>query len=288
MSGLVFKVSMAILLLLGLYYLYQYLYGTSGAVVQDLVLYSSTTTGLPANFTTATTFSPPQNQVPQIYPGGQYSVSTWIYVNDWSKNKGRNKPFLLLSGGGNQFYTMVMYLGQYTNKLGVRVSYTPSTANDATTTLGVAGANAQFPLLLAGTTPYSDSSADFKMCDIESVELQKWVNITAVLSGTTLDIYIDGKLSRSCVFPGTFTADGTSPTVSLGGPNGFGGYIGMTRAANYAYSPDVVYSRYQQGPFSTFSLASLNPMAYSMDIKANGNTVFSTAGTTSGSTQMSF
>jgi hypothetical protein len=156
----------------------------------------------------------------------------------------------MLSGGGGTSQTMIMYLGQNVNKLGIRVSSTK--ALDST----------QFNSIIEGSTPYTDVAADFKMCDIETVDLQKWVNITAVLSGRTLDVYIDGKLSRSCVLEGTFTTDGDKTTVTLGGttpatdsrsgtitvPNGFGGYIGNTRAANYAYSPDQVYNTYLKGP----------------------------------------
>jgi hypothetical protein len=96
------------------------------------------------------------------------------------------------------------------------------------------------------------------MCDIESVDIQKWVNITAVLSGSNLDIYIDGKLSRSCVLGGLFKVDSGSPTLILGGANGFGGLIGKTRAANFAYSPDQVYKNYQDGPFNSSMFSNLS------------------------------
>jgi hypothetical protein len=261
----------AILVIVALYYLWKWLYGNSD--MQDMVIYSSPSDGLPGKDVSSKVFS--GAQVPQIYGGGEYSISTWIYVTNWGINKGKNKPFLVLSGGSPEasgLMTMVMYLGQFTNKLGVRVSVESASSNTGDLTY-----TRDYAAIVAGTSPYTDSSPDFKKCDIEQVDLQKWVNITAVLSGRTLDIFIDGKLSRSCLLDGLFKVDGETPTLKLGGPNGFGGLIGMTRAANFAYSPDRVYSYYQQGPFSSFSLSSLNPGEYSIDLKRNGSPVFSSS-----------
>jgi hypothetical protein len=271
-SRIVVMVVLAILLVLGLYYLWKWLYGDND--MQDMVIYSSSNSGLPAKDTAATVYSG-VDKVPYIYGGGEYSISTWVYVTNWNINKGKNKPFLVLSNGASgtsSLMTVVMYLGQYTNKLGVRVSCESSTASlgDLTT--------ASYSAIVAGQSPYTDSSSDFKKCDIESIDLQKWINITAVLTGRTIDIYIDGKLSRSCLLDGIFKVDsGEKPTIKLGGPDGFGGLIGMTRAANFAYSPDRVYAYYQEGPFSRFTLGSLDLTQYSLDVKRKNSLVFSTS-----------
>ena len=270
-SRMVVMAVFAILMLVVLFYLWKWLYGSSD--MQDMVIYSSPSDGLPAKDKKSTVFS--GSQVPQIYGGGEYSISTWIYVTNWGINKGKNKPFLVLSGGSPEeagIMTMVMYLGQYTNKLGVRVS-----VESPDNKLGDLTYARDYSAIVAGTSPYTDSSPDFRKCDIEQVDLQKWVNITAIMSGRTLDIFIDGKLSRSCLLDGLFKVDGETPTLKLGGPNGFGGIIGMTRAANFAYSPDRVYSYYQEGPFAGFSLSSLDPGSYSLDIKRKGSTIFSTS-----------
>jgi hypothetical protein len=240
--------------------------------LKDYILYSSPDKGLDA-FSTSTTKYTNAN-VPGIYPGGEFSVSTWIYINNWSKNNGKNKIFLTLSGGDTssaKYKTLVMYLGKTTNKLGVRVSYgdTSNLLNDA-----------EMIKIRAGTTPYTDESGDFKKCDIEHVNLQRWVNITTAVSGRTIDIYIDGKLSRSCVLEGMYKVDiGNDPTLELGGPDGFGGYIGQTRVANFAYSPDQVYKHYLSGPFDNSMWALLmnqiNPSQYSFNIQKDGNNVLS-------------
>lgn len=263
-SLIVFRVLMYILLILVLYYVYKFLYGDSWAQ-KDIVVYSASshTNGMPSNNSTVTTLT---TSIPQIYPGGEYSINTWIYVNGWSTTT--NKPFLRLSGGGS-FETLVLFLGKTTNKLGVRISTSDATNPPRLTSSEMA------KIAPGSITPYRD--ADMEKCDIESVDLQKWVNITVVLMGTTVDVYMDGKLARSCVYTTTFNADGNTPTIKLGGPDAFNGFIGSTRAANFAYSPDIVYSHYQQGPFAGFSLSSLNPFSYNLTISSNGSTVFSTS-----------
>ena len=270
-SRMVILAVLVILMLVALFYLWKWLYGNSD--MEDMVIYSSPSDGLPAKDKAATVYS--GAQVPQIYGGGEYSISTWIYVTNWGINKGKNKPFLILSGGAAEstgIMTVVMYLGQFTNKLGVRVS-----CESPDNKMGDLTFARDYNSIVEGKSPYTDASPDFKKCDVEQVDLQKWVNITAVLAGRTIDIYIDGKLSRSCLLDGLFKVDGETPTLKLGGPNGFGGLIGATRAANFAYSPDRVYTNYQEGPFSTFSWSSLDPSQYSFNVKRKNTLIFSTS-----------
>lgn len=250
--------------------MWKWLYGNSE--MEDMVIFSSPTDGLPGKDKNPTVYTT-ASRVPQIYPGGEYSVSTWIYITNWNINKGKNKPFLVLSGGGSSYMTLVMYLGQYTNKLGVRASYESEVGGGNSGTLEE---KRDYDAIVNGSGMYADGS--FNKCDIESIDLQKWVNITAVLSGRNLDIYMDGKLSRSCLLDGLFKSDGDVPTIKLGGPNGFGGLIGKTRAANFAYSPDRVYTNYQAGPFTTFDWGLLNPGDYSFDLKRNGKSIIGTSG----------
>jgi hypothetical protein len=280
----IFRILIVILLVYVLYSLYIWLNG-GVTDLKDYVIYSSPNSGLPAISTNANpiTYSG-VDKIPGIYPGGEFSVSTWIYINKWTATE--NKVFLTLSGGGTgtgtgSFKTMVMYLGKTVNKLGVRLSHGNTVISDITeirnpTTGG----------------PYCDVSTctsaanGFDKCDIEQVNLQKWVNITAAVSGRTVDIYIDGKLSRSCVLDQMYKVDeGENPTLTLCGgtgiglPNGFGGYIGQTRVANFAYSPDQVYKNYLSGPFDnslwSIIMSQLNPSQYSFNIQRNGQNVMS-------------
>jgi hypothetical protein len=267
-SMMVLYVVVILILVYLLVMLYTWLNGSNG--VEDMVIYSSPSDGIPARTSSATGMVYSEKEVPQIFPGGEYSISTWIYVTNWgaSGSVGKNKPFLTLSGGGGTYYTLIMYLGQRINKLGIRASY--ETSSSATLVKIT-----DLPKIVIGTPEYSDTDG-MPMCDIESVDLQRWVNITVVMMGKTIDVYMDGKLSRSSVLPGIFKADGEIPTLTLGSPDGFGGLIGMTRAANVAYTPDRIYANYQAGPFSAWSLSSLDPSQYVLTVKKDNSTIFTT------------
>lgn len=249
------SIILIIVLIIALRYLYAWLNGAGDE--HNVRVYTPSGNGLVANSRKAISFNTPGVggiAPPPLYGGGEFSVSTWVYINNWSYANTYNKVFLTLSGSdGSGFNTMVMYLGQSTNKLGIRVS----TDNGLSLSPTVMGTINQ----MNGSSSYTDASADFKMCDIDSIDLQRWVNITTVVSGKTIDVYINGKLSRSCVLPGIYKVEpGNNATITLGGVSptgvpgstpatGFGGYIGQTYMANYAYSPDYIYAQYLNGPF---------------------------------------
>ena len=274
MGGMAFNVAMFALVGVAVYYFYKWLSGDGET--SDVVVFTSPVAGLPGKSDNPKVYnSEGIQEMPGLYEGGEFSVSTWVYIADWTINKGYNKPFLMISGGkANGFSTIVMYLGQNSSKLGVRVS----SENALLTTAEI---NKIRPISGSsfGGYPYTDSDTDFKPCDIENIDLQRWVNITAILNGRTLDVYIDGKMSRSCVLPSMYKVSGSSLTVSLGGPYGFGGLIGQTAVADFAYSPDRVYQIYQNGPNDT-SLWSkikgyLDPGQYSFSVQTNGQNVVS-------------
>jgi hypothetical protein len=70
-----------------------------------------------------------------------------------------------------------------------------------------------------------------------------------------------------------FQVDGDKPTVIVGGPYGFGGLIGTTKVANFAYSPDRVYQIYQSGPNDTSIWTKIksyfDPSQFSFSVKVN-------------------
>lgn len=272
LGGTAYSVALFALVALGIYYFYTWLNGNNE--ITDVILYTTPAGGMQAKADKPKIYTPDNvKTMPGLYEGGEYSVSTWIYISDWAINRQYNKPFLMISGGKtNGFATMVMYLGQNTSKLGVRVSSdtTLLTTDELNKIRPVTGNN-------FGGYPYTDSAADFKQCDIESIELQRWVCITATLNGRTLDVYIDGKMSRSCVLPAMYKVSGNSPTITLGGPYGFGGLIGQTQVADFAYSPDRIYQIYQKGPNDTSlwtaMMSYLDPSQYQFSLQMNGKNV---------------
>jgi hypothetical protein len=252
-----------VLALVALYYLYQYLFGkTTGSSValarlngpQKLTSGVGTTASSYsyANSASVTQFAP-------IVDGGQYSVSLWVYITSFAPNS--PKPILSIgSNTPNGNDTLRIYLDSVSNVLHVRTG--TASGEDRLFT-----AQRQTEYTNAGVTSGTPS------CDIPNFEYQRWVHVTVILNTRTTDVFLDGKLARSCVNSGAFTVNpgailqvnelvGTTPV-----PSGIDGYISNVVTYNYALAPDEVYRNYMQGPDATYSvwtylLSFFNPKAY--------------------------
>jgi hypothetical protein len=78
---------------------------------------------------------------------------------------------------------------------------------------------------------------------------RNWTMVTVIISGKIIDIYVDGKLTRSCATPSYFKVDPTKDVnIKICERGGFDGYIGNTSVANYSMNPDEIYRTYLSGP----------------------------------------
>ena len=90
--------------LVALYYLYQYLFGpntTNSYVLLDKTQKANTKISLS-----------PTIELPKVYEGGEFSFSTWIYINNWATNSSKTKENLLMipAAGTSGFDTLRIYL----------------------------------------------------------------------------------------------------------------------------------------------------------------------------------
>jgi hypothetical protein len=246
-----------ILGLVGLFYLYQYLFSGGAASATGLLGAKQ-----PANPSQPLTIS--SANMPALYEGGEFSISMWIYINNWTTRNGFNKH--ILSIGGKALDTIRIYLGPFTPSLQVRMN-SPNggssvTANAAagvpasslsapaplTTTANTAGTGASKSAMFE-TLQTSASLLDSpSMCDLPSIDLQRWVNLVVCVNNKTVDVYLDGKLARSCVLPAHYRVDAGGYSASLLDYGGFGGYISTVNMYSQALGPDTIYHAYMAGP----------------------------------------
>ena len=209
--------------LIALYYLYSLLFANPIPVVNIL---SGPQSG--------SIVGPTAGSLPPIYQGGQFSISTWVYINNFAYSNGYNAPIIIL--GGTSFDTLRVYLGT-NGQLCVRV--------------GITGSSPTLPINdKAFTQPITNSA--IVPCDIPQMNLQRWVNVVVALNGKLCDVYLDGKLVRSCALDNYFNVDTNAmlkvcPAQRPSVP-GFGGVISATNVYGIALSPDLVYKYYMAGP----------------------------------------
>lgn len=243
----------AILALVALYYLYQYLYGSNGMEGKTLV--TSVKAGNPDKGMIFLA-----DALPAIYEGGEFSINTWIYINDYAVNRGKNKAVLVL--GGSSFATLAIYLGPYKNSLNVRVhTKGGETAAAGNAALGPSSSSGPDDLSTTSLTRmFSGTQTDVSLtdssrpCDIPAVDMQRWIQVTVCLNNKTCDVYMDGKLARSCVLPSFYRVDKSNFALTMVPYGGFGGFVSNSSAYNYALNPEQVWRLYMAGPGPQYSL----------------------------------
>ena len=249
LGGIVF----AILALIALYYLYQYLYSSSG--MEGKTLITSVKPGNPDKGMISLA-----DALPAIYEGGEFSINTWIYINDYAINRGKNKAVFVL--GGSSFATLAVFLGPYKNSLNIRVHTNngngPVAGNASMGPSSTAGSDdlstASLTTLFSGTQTDASLTDTSRPCDISAVDMQRWIQVTICLNNKTCDVYMDGKLARSCVLPSFYRVDKSNFALTMAPYGGFGGFISNSSAYNYALNPEQVWRLYMAGPGPQYSL----------------------------------
>lgn len=148
-----------------------------------------------------------------------YTYSIWFFVNNWNYRYGEEK-IILARGADQEKKGLVASLGAMENNVKVSIACYPSETDK-------------------GNVVMHD-------CMVDNVPLQKWVNLLISVNGRTVDVYLDGKLTRTCVLPGVAKIDPTFPVHVTPG----GGFAGFTSQAKYwpnATNPQQAYDIYQEG-----------------------------------------
>jgi hypothetical protein len=147
-----------------------------------------------------------------------YAYSVWFYIDDWSYRYGEPKIILgRLDKDLNPSPSIV--LGAIENNLKIETTVYPSSQS-------------------------TDSSTH--TCNVDNVPVQKWVNVIASLYGRTMDVYIDGKLVRTCVLPGVAKIANNAP-VYVTPMGGFSGYTSNIKYFANSLNPQEAYNLYREG-----------------------------------------
>ena len=95
-------------------------------------------------------------------------------------------------------------------------------------------------------TAMNSSETNVHTCEIDNIPIQKWVNIIASLYNRTLDVYLDGKLVRTCVLPGV-PATNNNANVLVTPEGGFSGWTSTFKYWSDASNPQEAYNIYKDG-----------------------------------------
>lgn len=98
----------------------------------------------------------------------------------------------------------------------------------------------------AGNSNIQAPTPVLHQCTVDNVPLQRWVNLLVSVYGRSLDVYIDGKLVRTCVLPGLADVSSNKPIVIT--PNGgFQGFTSKLRYYGSPTNPQQAWNIYKEG-----------------------------------------
>lgn len=153
-----------------------------------------------------------------------FTFSVWFYVDDWSQGYNSTKNLLVVNSSNSA-------PGVSGNVKPLEIDF-GRTSNDIHITTQCYGGK--------------KSGGETAKCQVQNFPLQKWVCLIVSVYGRTLDAYIDGKLVKTCILPGTVMMNKlTSLDLT---PNG--GFSGMTAELRYwasASNPQQAYNIYASG-----------------------------------------
>jgi hypothetical protein len=198
---------------------------------------------------------------PPMRSGGEYTFQTWLFIENYDYRAGQPKHVFTITsdgppGGGRPPHVAMMgVLYPTENKMMIRVYQGAPVDKD---NAGMASSPSQPDLTVLknfktlfqgqGTELGLKGTLDYPLCDIQNLPLQKWICLAIVMNGRVMDVYMDGKLARSCVLPGIPIVEKGNNVISLGMMGGWAGALSTTRFYGYALTPDVIYNLYQEGP----------------------------------------
>lgn len=142
---------------------------------------------------------------------GGYGMQWWMYVKDWNYGYGKDKAILVRPDPTNAaIMNPNITLHPTDNSMKISVSIFPNTEGGAASSQPAA----------AG---HSGSSDDVFICEVPNIPLQTWFSVGVTVFGRNLDVYIDGKLVKSCFLGGVPKPAAGDIQLTPGG--GFSGRI---------------------------------------------------------------
>jgi hypothetical protein len=143
--------------------------------------------------------------------GSDYGFQYWMFLSDWNYRFGADKDILKRVAPNNpNVVNPRIYLSPTDNTLNVQVSLFPTDSSRGAATPGV------------------ESTGEIQTCSVENVPLQTWFSVSVTVFQRNLDIYINGRLVKSCVLKGI-----PKPAVGDVILNDKGGFSGSLCNVNY-------------------------------------------------------
>jgi hypothetical protein len=245
------KIIMVIIVIALVYFILKYIFSTSNTL-QDNLSNGQSMSQIEAS------------SMPDSGTSTNFGYSIWFYVNDWTYRYG--KPKIIFARMNTP------------DAPGTAPAVDPLSGSSSNSTDTVDGISSKQPspcvvlgaiendLTVLVSCFAEGSESKVFPCTVQNIPIQKWVNLSVSVFDRTLDIYLDGKLVKTCVMPGTVSVKPTTVYVT---PNG--GFDGWTSKFSYfptAMNPQDAWNIYAKGP--TGWLSNLSTYQIQLSLIENG------------------
>ena len=192
-------------------------------------------------------------------PAYNFSYSVWFYINDWNYRYGEPKVIFGRMGAqsGNQNASIqgisglepcpAVVLGAIQNNIAISLACW-------------AGLDQQ---------PINGGRTVIHTCGVSNIPLQRWVNLIISIFGRTLDVYIDGKLVRTCLLPGAASVNNNS-NIYVTPRGGFDGWTSKLQYFPNALNPQDAWNIYAKGYGGSFLNNLLGAYQVQISLLENG------------------
>ena len=179
-------------------------------------------------------------------PSSNFAYSIWFYVNDWNYRYGEPKVIFGRMGGASKDGSgsiegvsglgpcPAVVLGPVENNVAVSLACFPGSETQESTTTDT-------------------SNSVIHTCMVSNIPIQKWVNLVVSVYGRSMDLYIDGKLVRTCLLPGTAKVNNNAD-IYVTPKGGFDGWTARLQYYPNSINPQEVWNIYTKGYSSTLSM----------------------------------
>jgi hypothetical protein len=183
------------------------------------------------------------------------------------------------TGGNNYGYSVWLYIDKW-----VISASSTTTVNKNVVTRCDAANNPLFSMYLDNNLNVVVKGNESAPCTIRNVQLQKWINLTMSVYGNTLDLYLDGKLVRTCIMKvmppplsaneNVYVGGGYSTSPSFSPHDGdLQGYISNVVYKDTYFTPEEAWSIYSDGYSGSGMFDFLHSYKLNFSLTNNNQTV---------------
>jgi hypothetical protein len=172
---------------------------------------------------------------------GAYGMQFWMYVQDWNYKFGVEKHVISRSDPTNPaIMNPSISLHPTDNSLKISVSVFGD------------GSSSKSEPAPAG---HSGATDDVYICEVPDIPLQTWCSVSVTVFSRNLDVYLNGKLVKSCVLSGV--PKPVAGDIYLNSGGGFSGYLCSFYHYPRMLTPDDASAFFSQGTSCTTATQSI-------------------------------